>query len=430
MLGFAIAIAPVTITNALVAPRPELILTTWQAGPNFYIGNGPEATGTYQAPEFVTANPAFEADDFTAEARRRVGYPLTPGAVSDYWLRQGLAHWRTAPVASLRLLLKKTSLVWHNIEIPDNQDPESIRLVAAPALDWAFLSFGMLVPFAALGVLPAARCRFGRFALTVVAVGFGSTALFFVVGRYRVPWLPALIVLAAAGAVDLGRLCASSGPRTGAIGLRLAFLALPAALLAWRPIADPAPDRWGHSEIQLALADLGANDLDAAIAALDDARAISPGAARRVWELTSRGLVHDRLALLIRTRSQRNPAPSFLEQARWLRNLPEAREQSRSRLEESRARFPQDPRLRFEEAAWWLCADPSSDGRARAVALLRTTKGQSAPDPSGAIVAALLLRDPSRLPAFVPQDGQDVTPARLRLARAILSRTSPRTREP
>jgi hypothetical protein len=90
LLGFVLALAPATLINALVSHPTEWILTTWQAGANFYIGNGPEATGAYAAPEFVEANPAREADDFAAEARRRAGRPLTPAAVSRFWF-----CWRT-----------------------------------------------------------------------------------------------------------------------------------------------------------------------------------------------------------------------------------------------------------------------------------------------------------------------------------------------
>lgn len=92
LLGFAAAIAPVTLVNALVSRPRELILTTWQMGPNFHIGNGPEATGTYAAPAFVTASPAFEGADYAAEASRRAGRSLAPGAVSRFWLAAGLAR--------------------------------------------------------------------------------------------------------------------------------------------------------------------------------------------------------------------------------------------------------------------------------------------------------------------------------------------------
>ena len=93
-IGFALAIVPPVAINAYVGRPPELLVTTWQSGANFYIGNGAGATGTYWAPDFVEANPAREADDFAAEASRRSGRSLTPGQVSRFWFGQGLARWR------------------------------------------------------------------------------------------------------------------------------------------------------------------------------------------------------------------------------------------------------------------------------------------------------------------------------------------------
>ncbi|HEX8203371.1 MAG TPA: hypothetical protein VF590_23040 [Isosphaeraceae bacterium] len=283
VLGVALALAPATLINLAVSRRPELIVTTWQAGANFYIGNGPEATGTYAAPPFVTATPAFEARDFRAEAQRRLGRRLTPGAVSRFWLARGLQRWRDEPAAAERLLARKFGLLAHDAEIPDNQDIAVVREVAAPALAWGFLRFGWLTPWAALGLVPALRTPFGRFLALATLGGLGSTALFFVVGRYRIPWMPGVILLASAGAVDSWRRVARGRWRSVAAGILL--LAAPAGVLAWRPSTDPAPDRWGHAQIQLATADLGAGRLDPAIDALNDARALGPGPSRRVREI-------------------------------------------------------------------------------------------------------------------------------------------------
>ena len=72
-LGFGLALAPAVAINTLVANPPEVLLTTWQAGANFYIGNGPEADGQYTKLPFVIDNPLYEADNFRAEAQRRAG---------------------------------------------------------------------------------------------------------------------------------------------------------------------------------------------------------------------------------------------------------------------------------------------------------------------------------------------------------------------
>ena len=134
MLAFGVSLAPAAVVNAYVGRKPELLLTTWQMGANFYIGNGPQATGTYHAPGFVEANPAREANDFTAEAKRRSGRDLSPGQVSRFWLEQGLRRWREAPGQSVALLAYKSGLLAHNFEISDSQDQEFVRLVAAPRL--------------------------------------------------------------------------------------------------------------------------------------------------------------------------------------------------------------------------------------------------------------------------------------------------------
>ena len=109
-----------------------MLLTTWQAGANFYIGNGPEADGQYTKLPFVIDNPLYEADNFLAEAQRRAGRHLSPGQVSRFWFVQGLRRWETAPVASLRLLAWKVALVCSDFEIFDNQSEELVRAVVAP----------------------------------------------------------------------------------------------------------------------------------------------------------------------------------------------------------------------------------------------------------------------------------------------------------
>lgn len=407
LLGFAAALAPAVAINAVVGRPPELLVTTWQAGANFYVGNGPGATGTYWAPDFVEANPAFEADAFASEAIRRVGKPLTPGQVSRYWLAEGLRRWRDAPIASLRLLFVKFGLLLRDFEIPDNQDLAFVRAVAAPRLAWAALSFGWIAPLAALGLGRKGRTPFWWLLTASTAAGFAPTALFFVVARYRVPWTPGLILLAAAGVVDFVRW--AQRREFGAIGVRVILLGLPAAFLAWRPAPDPVPDRWGHAEIALALAELGEGRLESAIDALDDARAFSPGAASRVAEITAAGPVHDRIAAQVGLRRGAGRV-TRLRLARWLRQLPEGRAESRRLLEIALTESPDDPVALVESAAWWL-SEPGEGPRRRALEELERAARR---DLSAAILAAILARDARKLPR------RTAPAARLRLAQLIL----------
>ena len=58
--------------------------------------------------------------------------------------------------------------------------------------------------------------------------GLISTALFFVVGRYRIPWVPGLALLAAAGVVDTSRRLTAR--RWQELALSIGLLAAPVAL--------------------------------------------------------------------------------------------------------------------------------------------------------------------------------------------------------
>jgi hypothetical protein len=387
-VGFALAILPSTIVNACVGRSPELILTTYQAGANFYIGNGPGASGTYWAPDFVEANPAREGDDFEAEAWRRSGRPLSPAGISRFWFGEGLARWRDAPGASLRLLLTKLGLLMHDFEVPDNQSIEFVQLVASPRLAWGFLSFGWLAPCAVLGLARRDRSSFWWLLTSATILGFFSTAVFFVVGRYRIPWTPGLALLAGSGLVEVARLVMAR--RWVAVAWRIGLLALPVAALAWRAIPDPAPDRWGHALIKLAMAELGESHLDPAIDAFDEARALGPGPAFRIGELTASGPVHDRLVSLVRERlgageGARN-VPR-LQKARWLRQLPEGRLEARKLLDAALLDDPGDRRALRESAAWFLGDTDALEARRRAAEQL----GSACRAPGGDIEACLLL---------------------------------------
>ena len=66
LLGLALVLTPVVWRNARVGG--EFVLTTAQAGPNFYIGNGPEANGIY-----VPARAGARRSDLRTRRRGRAG---------------------------------------------------------------------------------------------------------------------------------------------------------------------------------------------------------------------------------------------------------------------------------------------------------------------------------------------------------------------
>ena len=72
---------------------------------------------------------------------------------------------------------------------------------------------------------------------------------------------------------------------------RLLLIAVPIAILSWRPEVDPDPDRWGYFQLGLFVAYLQAGDVDAAIDVLDDARADPAQKFQRQYLLTGRSTI-------------------------------------------------------------------------------------------------------------------------------------------
>jgi hypothetical protein len=426
LAGFAVVLVPVAAINTAVSSPRELLGTTWQLGPNFFIGNGPGATGTYVAPSFVRGHPAYEAADYAMEASRRSGHPLTVGQVSRFWLDEGLKQWAVAPLVSIRLLFWKLALLSHRFEIPDNQDIEFVRIVAAPALAWGLIDFGIVFPLAVVGVARVPRTRFWWFLNLATWSGLAATALFFVVGRYRVPWVPGLVLLASAGVVDLVRLF-RVGDWQG-LAWRVGVLLLPAALLSWRHQNDPVPTRWGNQLINLALANLRSNHVDPAIDALDLARASSPLIAAKVRQLCEDGPFHELLVAAI-DRELGNSAigeaenGDMIRQARLLRQLRERSPLARSRLDAKLRSSPGDGSTNREWAALLLSWPAEPSDRVHALGALEVASR----DPAGDVRATLLLALTTGNAALLDRPAVKVAETRdhaARLVRAMLASTN------
>jgi 4-amino-4-deoxy-L-arabinose transferase-like glycosyltransferase len=202
--GFALALAPVAWRNHRVSG--EWVLTTTQGGQNFYIGNNPDnLSGSYGALPFVRMNPAFEEDDFRAEAERRVGRALDAREASRFWWDEALRFLRERPGDAARLMLRKLALAWNDFEVADNQDQYTLARDSW-VMRFPFPGFGLLAALAAVGALAAFRgSRPVRLLLGFAVVHTASTAAFFVFSRYRIQIVPALLPVAALGAVELWR---------------------------------------------------------------------------------------------------------------------------------------------------------------------------------------------------------------------------------
>ncbi len=198
--GAAAAIAPATLHN-YVAAR-DLVLIVSSGGHNFYIGNAGNATGYYTSPIFSRATISDEETRFREEAERRTGMKLTPSQVSAFWLRSGLREALDTPALSARRWWRRLRWSLNNEEVPDTRTPAFYRQrlpvirLPLPGFGWIALT-GLLGALMVLATPDRVRHLPHLFLVTLFCL---AVSLFFVYGRFRLPLLPPLAILAAAGA--------------------------------------------------------------------------------------------------------------------------------------------------------------------------------------------------------------------------------------
>jgi tetratricopeptide (TPR) repeat protein len=201
--GLLLVFYPVALRNYVVGHT--WAVTTVQAGPNFYIGNNPEATGRYRPLVRGHETPVYERDDARRLAEQAAGRALGGLEVSRYWFSQSWQFISAHPVRWLRLLGTKLLLAINRYEITDTEGYNVYCgfawLVGTLA---PLLHFGLLIPLAVVG-LAASRANWRRVHLLVLlnAALLATIVLFYVFARYRFPLVPITILFAAAGGLAL-----------------------------------------------------------------------------------------------------------------------------------------------------------------------------------------------------------------------------------
>src|SRR5262245_55768749 len=215
VLGLAIVLLPVAIRNYAVGGG--FYLTTSQFGPNFFIGNNPNADGTYMSLRFGRGAPEYERRDATELAEHATGRTLTPAEVSSYWTGRALDFMTGHPAQWLTLVGRKVLLLVNATEMLDTESQESYAEYSRPLrlLGW-FGHFGVLVPLAGLGMILSWPDRRRLAILYAMTVGYAvSVLMFYVFARYRLPLVPLFMLFAAAAAARVPALVAMVRERFG-----------------------------------------------------------------------------------------------------------------------------------------------------------------------------------------------------------------------
>jgi tetratricopeptide (TPR) repeat protein len=197
ILGTVIVLLPVAYRNWKVGGN--FLPTTFQGGVNFYIGNNSQATGTYQPLSPGKQVPSYERTEPIRLAEKEMGKQLEPYEVSNFWLRKSIDWAKKNPADFLKLQAKKMQMFWSLFEEPDAVDyyyvKQTSMIYKLPLLEFGSISFLALFGFWFI------RRRLDKFfpVLLFVMMWMASTVVFFLFSRYRLPAVPGLILIGAAG---------------------------------------------------------------------------------------------------------------------------------------------------------------------------------------------------------------------------------------
>jgi tetratricopeptide (TPR) repeat protein len=198
-LAALVIVSPVTVFN--FRRSGELIPISANAGINLWIGNNPDADRTF------AIRPGEAWEEMLAEPGQQG--VTTAGGQDAYFARKARAFCAEQPLACAAGLARKARLLVVGREIPRNEDVYTLRrqspLLAVTLFrlgSFAF-PFGVIFPLAVAGLfvgLGRAAEDDPRRRVTLATLGAAlalaaGPVIFLVAGRYRLPLVPALLLL-------------------------------------------------------------------------------------------------------------------------------------------------------------------------------------------------------------------------------------------
>ncbi len=250
--GLAIVLMPIAARNYAVGGGFQI--TTSQLGPNFYIGNHPGASGTYEPLVTAHGSAADERQDATRLAEQALGRPPSAGQVSRFWTMRALRFVRTHPLDWLRLLARKFALTLNAAEVADTESQETYSEWSSLLRGLRPFDFGIVLALATAGVIITCRSWERLWIFHAITVTYAvSVIVFYVFARYRFPLVPMLLVFAAGLATWLrprpgdAPEAASGGRALNRAGLATAIvIALGAFAFSHLPLDNPQAARATH----------------------------------------------------------------------------------------------------------------------------------------------------------------------------------------
>jgi tetratricopeptide (TPR) repeat protein len=203
----ALVLFPATLRN--YRATGEMVLISSHGGVNFFIGNGPDADGTFVRAMGVPPTIRGQWIDAVRVASEAEHRPVTAGDASSFFGRQAAQWIARNPAAELKLLVRKTWYTLSNVFLTLNYSyPFYARDIGSP-LGFLIVGPTLLLALGAVGLTVARPRGQGAWLLSAFYVSSViSVCLFFVAARYRLPAQVALVIAgagAASWAIDVSR---------------------------------------------------------------------------------------------------------------------------------------------------------------------------------------------------------------------------------
>ncbi|MFH0790200.1 MAG: tetratricopeptide repeat protein [Candidatus Omnitrophota bacterium] len=165
------------------------------SGINFYIGNNPEATGTFSPPLNMHSSQLGLLKDSQFIAEKDSGRPLSNKEINRFWFKKGIDFIISHPFDHLKLMFKKFFIFINGYE---PQDIENLYFAKKfiPLLRFPLISFYFISPLGILGWLLCLRKPETSIIKLFILAYAVSNILYFVTSRYRLPAVPYLIIFA------------------------------------------------------------------------------------------------------------------------------------------------------------------------------------------------------------------------------------------
>lgn len=172
-----LVISPATIMNYIASKKFILISTN---GPvNLWIGNNERADGTFLQPSIPKR---------LEKRLKEIG--------DKAYIEEVIKFIKETPNLFINLLIKKFFLFWGAFEVANNMNYEQIKSYSSIMKLHFFIGFGIIGPLGLFGIFLSLRKKETLLLLLYIFSFMLSTIFLFVLGRYRIVFLPTMLSFA------------------------------------------------------------------------------------------------------------------------------------------------------------------------------------------------------------------------------------------